>query len=300
MRNFHAVFLASTIRSLRVNSRINFKYDHPSLPAAQASIPISDRSWMYGDGLFETLRIHEGHPFRWNDHWTRWTVGAQLIRLPVPYSQAVVRSALSTVIESNHVSHGVARLHLSRGPGPRGYSIRGAQSPTIVISAVPDDHPAEAFSLSLHRSSVRIPFGDPLGRFKTASKLPIILAQIEAEEAGASAALLTDTEDRMATSSRGNLFWITKSNTVATPPLSSGALDGVTRSVVIEICRELNVSVQELRLPPEALFQQDGVFVTSSGFGLAPLTAFNEKSLPSSPLLNRLQAEYQLHLARGA
>ena len=270
------------------------------LPSDKATVPISDRSWMYGDGLFETLRIHQGRPFRWNDHWTRWNSGAQLIRLPVPYSESVVRSALSTIIDANQVSNGIARLHLSRGSGIRGYSVVGTHSPSLAITATADDQTPEYLSVTLHLSTVRLPSGDTLGKFKTASKLPIILAQIEADEAGASAALLTDTEGMVATSSRGNLFWIDGSNTVVTPPLSTGALDGVTRSVVIEICRDLNIRFEEDRQLPPSLFQQAGVFITSSGFGLAPVVALNGSSLPASPLLDRLRAEYRLLLERVA
>lgn len=266
------------------------------LPSTQATVPISDRSWMYGDGLFETLRIHQGRPFRWKDHWSRWTVGAALIRLPMPYPESIVLAALYSVIESNQVTFGIARLHLSRGSGVRGYSIHSAHAPTLIITVTPDSHLSPNPAVSLQVSSVRLPAGDPLGRFKTASKLPLILAQIEAEEAGASAALVTDTSGIVAETTRGNLFWIDVTGKVLTPPLSTGALDGVTRAVVSEICRDIELPFEESRIEPPALFDQAGAFVTSSGFGLAPVTTLNGRCLPFAPLFTRLDSEYQARL----
>lgn len=266
------------------------------LPSNQATVPIADRSWMYGDGLFETLRIHQGRPFRWNDHWSRWTAGAAHIRLSMPYSEAIVLAALYSVIESNQVTYGIARLHLSRGSGVRGYSIQNANSPTLIITATRDSSHSQNRSVSLFVSSVRLPSGDPLGRFKTASKLPIILAQIEAEEAGATAALVMDTNGIVAETTRGNLFWIDVTGKVLTPPLSTGALDGVTRTVVTEICRELDLPFEESRIEPPVLFDQAGAFVTSSGFGLAPVTTLNGCSLPLAPLFTRLESEYRARL----
>jgi branched-chain amino acid aminotransferase len=271
------------------------------IPASEACVSIWDRSWLYGDGLFESVRIHHGKPFRWPDHWRRLSDGARHLRLTPPYQEGELKDALDLVVQANQLESGMGRIHLSRGVGVRGYSTRGAHSPVVVIAALPFPRPPSNNSqrLTLHLSSIRLLTGDPVGAYKTASKLSMILAQQEAEEAGASAALLTDGLGDIAESSRGNLFWVEPSGRIATSPLSTGILDGVTRRVVLEICDELDLEHAETRITPSQLISQRGAFVTGSGFGLEAVAAINQTPMPPPDPLERLQSRYLQRLELG-
>ena len=270
-------------------------------PAAEARVSVWDRSWMYGDGLFETLRVHRGKPFRWPDHWRRLDDGARHLRLVSPYGERELRDGLDLVLQANALEFGMARIHLSRGIGVRGYSPRGAHSPTVAITTFPFSSPPvdNPPPLTLHLSSVRLLAGDPIGAYKTACKLSMVLAQLEAEESGASAALLTDSAGDVAETSRGNLFWVEPTGRIATAPLSTGILDGVTRRVVLEMCDELDLKHTETRITPEQLIRQAGAFVTGSGFGLISVAKVHQTPLPVPAPLERLQSHYGRRLERG-
>lgn len=271
------------------------------LPASEARVSIWDRSWMYGDGLFETFRIHNGRPFRWQDHWKRFEKGARQLRMVLPFDESELKIALHGVLQANQLEAGMGRIHLSRGVGVRGYSPRGADSPIVVVAALPFPHPPahRAHGLTLHLSSVRLVTEDPVGAYKTASKLSIILAQLEAEESGASAALLTDGLGDVGETSRGNLFWVEPSGRIATSPLSTGILDGVTRKVVLEICDELDLEHVEARITPSQLLSQSGAFVTGSSFGLEAVAEINQSPMPPPGPLQRLQIRYRQRLELG-
>ncbi len=272
------------------------------MPAAEARVSIWDRSWMYGDGLFETIRIHHGKPFRWSDHWKRLADGARLLRLKLPYDESAVRTGLNLLLQANRLEAGMARIHLSRGIGVRGYSTRGADHPILVLAALPLPRPPidRLQRLTLQLSSVRLTTGDPAGAYKTASKLSIILAQLEAEESGATAALLTDGLGDVAETSRGNLFWVDPSGRIVTAPLSTGILEGITRRVVLELCHELGMEHAEARITPEQLMGQNGAFVTGSGFGLEAVTEINRVPMPPPVPLEKLQSHYLQRLELGS
>jgi len=140
-------------------------------------------------------------------------------------------------------------------------------------------------------SSIKVPARDPLAAFKTANKLPHILARQESEAAGADEALLLNTEGCVAEATTSNVFWI-KDGIVATPPLRSGALAGITRSLVIRMCNKLDIPIVEVDDRPTALLKADTVFLTQSVLGLIELESLDQQRYQPSPLVRRLQAAY--------
>ena len=157
------------------------------LPEADAFVPINDRGFLLGDGLFETTRVANGRPFRLAQHLDRLTRGADFLKIKVPYSSREIQRFVSELIEKNNLPESVLRITMTRGPGSRGYSLRGASLPTLAMTlhTLPEQSSDEPLQWSLVTSSFRIPASDALAAFKCTSKVLNVLARAEAEAAGA-------------------------------------------------------------------------------------------------------------------
>jgi aminodeoxychorismate lyase len=260
------------------------------VPEAQAVVPISDRGFLYGDGLFETIRVSKGRPVWWRSHLSRLQHGADYLKLTLPWPTDELRRFATKLIEQNALPESVLRITLTRGSGSRGYSPKGADNPTLAMTL----HPLRAVisPIRLATSSLRIPASDPLAGFKTVSKLVHVLARAEADARGAHEALLLNTDGHVAEAAASNLFWLAD-GAVCTPPIADGAMAGVAREVVLEICRVRNIPVRELHLKPDDLFRVDGVFLTNSVAGIVPASELDGVSLNQSPFVAELTTAYE-------
>jgi branched-chain amino acid aminotransferase len=263
------------------------------LPEERAVVSVFDRSFLYGDGLFETMHVFHGKPFRWQQHLDRLQRGADFLNIKLPYSPEALRGFVDELISKNKMPDALLRLTLSRGVGVRGYSPKGANNPTIVISL----HPApEQARNSIPRwklitSSHRLPANESLAQFKTANKLAQILARAEADAAGADEALLLNTDGYVVEGATSNLFWIA-GDIVCTPPLVSGILPGVTRGIVLEICEKLGLKMREANITADELKNAQGIFVSLSSFGIVEVASLDGAAVTLSPLIKRIQETY--------
>ncbi len=263
------------------------------VPEEQAVVSVFDRSFLYGDGLFETLRVFNGKPFRWAQHMERLHQGEEFLNIPLRFTPERLRDFANELVARNSMQDSLLRLTLSRGVGVRGYSPKGAECPVLVMSL----HPAPALDTSnpprwrLITSSSRLPANEPLARFKTCNKLPQILARSEADLVHADEALLLNTNGDVVEASSSNLFWIEK-GTICTPPLPSGILPGVTRAVVFEVCTKLGVEAREASIRLEQLRRADAVFLSVSTVGIAEGISLDGQALAHSPLVDKLHATH--------
>ena len=264
------------------------------LPEEQATISVFDRGFLYGDGLFETLLVANGKPFRWEQHLLRLQRGAAYLRISLPYKPEDLRQFVSQLVTQNQMPHALLRLTLSRGIGVRGYSPRGAIKPafTMTLHPAPPPGPNPPAQWRLMTSSLRLPAGEPLAQFKTCNKLPQILARAEADASGADEALLLNTNGEIVEASSGNLFWIDR-GAIATPSLASGILPGVTREVVFELGNSLGITVQQSAISPQELAKVEGVFLSLSSMGIVEAITLDNTPLAASPLVVRLGRAYQ-------
>lgn len=262
------------------------------VPEEQAAVSVFDRSFQYGDGLFETLRISNGRPFRWTQHLERLAQGAAFAGIQLPFDSAQLAGAATELIRLNHSREAVLRLALSRGVGHRGYSPRGADRPTMVMSC----HPAEPLpptppQWTLFTSSFRLDTADPLGRWKTSNKLLQVLARREAEDHGADEALLLNKNADICEAASGNVFWL-EEDQLCTPPADAGLLAGITRAAVMELAPTLGLSVTERTAPANALGHADGAFVTMSSVGIVEVVSLDGKALRKSTQTGLLHEAY--------
>ena len=266
------------------------------IPEAAAVVSVFDRSFTLGDGLFEALPVYGGKLFLWQKHFERLQTGADFLKIKMPFSPEEIRSFAERLLRENQAGDCILRIHLSRGTGPRGYSIKGSDAPTLVMSL----HPAVKGLPACHliTSSVRILADDPLAKFKACNKLPNILARMEADEQGADEALLLNSDGEIAEATSANLFWV-EHGTVGTPPLQSSALPGVTRGLVLELCRQLEILTEEKNVTTQMLVEAEGVFLTSVAIEVREAARLDGYELRRSPITQRLRDAY-LNYAQGA
>ncbi len=260
------------------------------VPESEAVVSVFDRGFTLGDGLFESIRVLNGRCFRWAEYLHRLSTGANFLHLKLPFTTDALRDYATELVWKNQMPDCLLRINLSRGVGPRGYSPKGADHPTLVMSL----HPAPPALLPappewrLMTSSVRLPANEPLAHYKTANKLPQILARIEADNAGADDALVLNAHGHIVESTSGNLFWI-ENGVVCTSPLGAGVLPGVTRAVVFEVCQALGVKTRECEVSPAALARMEGVFLSLTSFIISVAVSLDGKPLARSPLPTRIR-----------
>jgi aminodeoxychorismate lyase len=268
------------------------------VPEERAVVSVFDRSFLYGDGLFETMLIVRGKPFRWEQHLERLQRGADFLKIKLPFRPEAMRGFVNELIAKNSMPDASLRLTLSRGVGVRGYSPKGAEHPTLVMSL----HPAPVYDAKnpprwkLITSSHRLPANEPLAQFKTCNKLVQILARAEADAAGADEALLLNTDGFVVEGASSNLFWI-EGDTVFTPPVVAGVLPGVTRAVVLEICQQLGFQTREANIDVDKLKRTEGVFVSLSSFGVVEVESIGGNPCRHSLETRQILLAYQRLLA---
>jgi aminodeoxychorismate lyase len=275
--------------------------DGELVPEELAVVSVFDRGFLYGDGLFETIRVSGARPFLWDEHIARLERGAAFLKIQVPFPADVLQKHAEVLIQRNQLPEALLRLTLSRGIGPRGYSPRGAVKPRLVMSMhpFPATDSACPAQWSLVTASVRLPAAEPLAQFKTCNKLAQIMARSEADAAGVQESLLLNTDGFVVEASSSNLFWIIGGN-VITPPLMSGVLAGVTRAMVLELCQGLGIATQEGTIRPEELAKAEGVFLSLSSVGIAEGVSLDAHQLARSPLVPRIAKAYADVLLRNS
>jgi branched-chain amino acid aminotransferase len=265
--------------------------DGEFLALERAAIPVDDRGFLYGDALFETMPFYGGVPFRWAAHLARLEQGLKLLRIALPYPAAKLEGFASELVKVNDMPECVLRLTGSRGSAPRGYSIKLAQKPRVLMTL----HPRPKKSVEgwrLITSSLRVLADDPLSRLKTGSRIRSVLARAEAEEQGAEEALLLNERGEITEGAATNVFCVQR-GVVCTPPLAAGILPGITRAVVFELCRHLGMAISENPMTPSDLFAADAVFLTVSTAGIVEAISLDARSLAQSPVIAQLQAAYE-------
>ncbi|MCX8156397.1 MAG: aminotransferase class IV [Verrucomicrobiae bacterium] len=266
---------------------------------SQATVSVFDRSFLYGDGLFETMVVWNGRPFRWEMHWERLQRGLGILRMAMPWTQEEVMRQVAQLLEANLARHAVLRLQVSRGLGPRGYSPPARSETVMVLSTHPLEPvaPGQPQAWRLHTASLRLPPAHALSGFKTCNKLWQVAARVEAREQGADEALLLSADGHLAEAAAGNLFWWAQ-GVLHTPPLSTGALPGVTRQIILELAHRWQWEIQETLAGPEVLDRAEGAFLTTSPLGVIEAISLDGRTLARSPLTLQCHAGYWALMAR--
>lgn len=267
------------------------------VPAKRAVVSVFDRGFLYGDGLFEGILVTNGRLFHWDKHIQRLRPGMKYLKLSIPYSFEQLRKNAVRLVQRNKTREGLLRLTISRGVTERGYSPRNAKNPAVVMTLHPVPTITQLPRWRVITASFRLPANDPLTHFKTANKLPQILARAQADAAGAQEAILLNTEGRLAEGTTSNVFWF-KRGTLHTPKLVDGALPGVTRALIMNLCVNMKIQCKELHARPEELRKADGTFLTMTSWGVVEIESLDGRELRRSPVSLAVWEAYR-KLLRG-
>jgi aminodeoxychorismate lyase len=259
------------------------------LAEEEATVSVHDRGFLYGDGLFEAIRVYEGELFLWRDHIARFQHGCDVLKIRSPLSGGEIHRVLKETLDRNQMKEGLMRITLTRGAGLRGYSPKGADHPTFVVT--PHTLPKLPSSYRVILSTVQLLADDPIADFKNINKLHQIVARAEADHRGANEALLTNVRGEVIEGTTTNVFWV-KGGTVCTPPVR-GILAGTTRAHVLRLCRKLKIPGTELNIRAGELPKVDALFVTSCAAEIMPVSHLDGKKLRTSPLVRRLQQHFR-------
>ena len=241
---------------------------------ASAKISVFDHGLLYGDGIFEGIRAYNGRVFKLKEHIDRLFYSAKAILLNIPMSHADIMAAVVETCRRNKLREGYIRLVVTRGVGTLGLNPNRCKNPSVIVIAGKIQlYPLEYYERGM--GIVTVPTTRNLHSalnpaIKSLNYLNNILAKIEALNAGCEEAILLNAEGYVSECTGDNLF-IVKEQRLFTPPLSAGALYGITRRVVMEMAEESGLSVSETNLTRYDLFNADECFLTGTGAELVPV-----------------------------
>jgi len=268
------------------------------VPSGEARIPVTDHGLLYGDGIFEGIRVFGARVFRLDRHLARFAAGARAIGLSIPGGVAAVREIVLETARAYASPEAYIRLLATRGEGELGVDPTTCSSPRLLclVGRVRLYPEAKIRSgIDLVTASTRRPPPDVLDpRIKSLNYLNNVLAKLEARRRGADEALLLNAAGAIAETSVANIFAL-RDGVLLTPPGSDGALEGITRGTVLELASELEIPAREKTLGRFDLFAADEVFLTGTGAGLVPVRSLDSEAIGSGspgPVFQQLRSAF--------
>jgi branched-chain amino acid aminotransferase group I len=266
------------------------------IPRSQARISALDYGFLYGFGLFETMRAYGGQVFRLDSHLNRLARSAEILGLPI---QALdLKGAVMDTIHANKLSDARVRITISIGEGGMVPDPSACTQPTVLILAGHyKPYPKQVYEKGFRAvvSSIRRNSQSPLSRLKSANYLENMLAKQEARAAGVDEAICLNEKGLLAEASMSNIFLV-NDGILRTPGEESGILPGITREVVLELASQLGINTFEQDIRLDELFQTQEAFLTNSLMEIMPLTEIDGKPVGSGEaesVTRRLMAEYK-------
>jgi len=241
---------------------------------SEAKVSVFDHGLLYGDGVFEGIRLYGGNVFRLDEHLERLEYSAKAILLQLPLTRAQLSEATCETCRQNGLTDAYIRLVVTRGVGDLGLAPWLCAKPTLfIIASKISLYPKEHYDNGLAIVTVPTRRIGPAAlppTIKSLNYLNNILAKIEANNAGVEEAVMLNSEGFVSECTADNLF-IIKEGKLSTPPLSAGALYGITRQTVMEIAAQMGVPVSEPNLTRYDLFNADECFLTGTGAEIMPV-----------------------------
>lgn len=246
------------------------------VPKNKALISVFDHGFLYGDGIYETLRVYKGIVFKLDEHIERLYRSASMIELIVPTKPEEIKNAVYKTIHSNRQKEAVVRITISRGAGPLGLDPSLCPNPTfVIISNSFSNYPAEYYSKGVKMSIVntRRNYGPALDpRIKSLNFLNNVLAKIEAKNSESYEALMMNYQGYLAEGTISNVFFINRKDILCTPAIKVGILEGITRGMILDIAGELGLKIREGCFRRKDIYNAREVFITNTSMEVMPVT----------------------------
>lgn len=263
-------------------------------PGGDASVSIFDHGFLYGDGVFEGMRVFDGALFRAELHMERIARSARTIGLELPVATDELLEIIGEVVRRSDLRDAHVRPIITRGFGGPGIDPRLCPEPSLIVSAYPFPPFLGADPIKLFTSAIVRKAPRSLGaHVKSLNYLDAIVAKQQAGELGVHDAVMLDSLGAVAECTGANLF-IVVGDTLVTPT-TRAALPGITRRTVLEIAAEEGIEAVERDVWPMELHAADGAFVCGSGAGVVPIGSFDGRQVtfPHHPLVERIQEAYR-------
>ena len=252
----------------------------------EAKIPVTDHGFLYGDGVFEGLRFYGKRILKLSDHLRRLQDSADALSLKLPFTSDEMKSAIEELVATSEYDNGYLRVIVTRGRGPLGIDPRQCEPGNFIVIAdqltmVSDLVRSEGAKLII--ASTRRLASDQLdSRIKSLNYLNQIMARLEANTAGADEAVVLNQRGFVAEGTADNLF-IVKDNCLYTPPVTDGALEGITRAIILDLSLHMPIEVRECSLSPFDLYTADECFLSGTGAELIPVREVSGRLIKHSP-----------------
>lgn len=264
-----------------------------------ARISVFDRSFLYGDGLFETMRAYGGRVFRLDRHIARLFAGSKVLNIKLPYGEAFLKNIISRLVEKLRAEDTYVRIAATRGEGKIGLDSAYCKRPNVILRVstfrpYPDSFYKKGAEVIV--SSVRRNNYSPVSSIKSNNYLNSILALTEAKDKGRDDAIMLNADGFVAESTSGNIFMI-KGKRLLTPGIGEGLLAGITRGAVIGLAPRAGLKVVEKRLTVTELKKADEIFLTNSIVEIRGITSVDRAKIsgskpgPVTRLLHRFYTE---------
>lgn len=237
---------------------------------------VKERGFLYGDGLFETVRVYQGKPFAWAQHYARLAAGCEKLR--IPYSGEEIETGIRMVLDAGKLMDGSLRITLTRGESPRGLLAPPETKPTLVITGQPGEpYPPAAYTRGFRAVIIGFPRNhlSPLVKMKSLSCVENVLGRLEAAAAGVEEGIFLNLKGEVTEGTISNIFLVFGNNLIITPPLESGLLPGITREIIIGLADKLGFSVAEKIVFPQDFKKAQEAFLTNSLLEVMPLISLD-------------------------
>jgi branched-chain amino acid aminotransferase len=265
---------------------------------ADAKISVFDHGLLYGDGVFEGIRVYEGKVFRLREHVDRLYDSARAIKLEIPLTREQMAEAITSTVQANSKKNGYIRALVTRGAGYLGLDPRKTTDPQVVI--IVDDislYPPELYENGMEIITVSTIRNHPNAlnpRIKSLNYLNNIMAKMEAIQSGCLEALMLNHQGQVAECTGDNIF-IVKRGALKTPPTDAGILEGVTRNTVLELARAASIPVQETALTRLDVHTADECFLTGTAAEVIPVVKCDGRAIGSGkpgPVTKQLRERF--------
>lgn len=248
----------------------------------QATISVYDHGFLYGDGVFEGIRVYEGNVYKLKEHIDRLYESAHSIMLQIPHTKEEMQEIICETVRKNELKSAYIRVVVSRGKGDLGLDPRNCAEPTVIVIAEPlAIYSQELYEKGLKVASVTYRRSSPdvlNPQIKSLNYLNNVLVKIASTQAGADEALILNNEGYVTEGSADNIF-IVKNGIIYTPPVYLGALDGITRQVIIAIAKELDMPLIEKPFTLHDVYNADEVFLTGTAAEVIPVISVDERQI---------------------